>query len=295
MRTILPRELIRHVVVRGMVRRIFDADRPATRQRSMIEALGVVHRLPRGIRREDTTLGGRRAEKSTPRRPSTVRVLLYLHGGGYIVGSPRTHRALAAHLAEAAGCAVFALDYRLAPEHPYPAALDDAEAAFHALAAEFDEVAVGGDSAGGGLAVALAIRLHAAGGRTPTALGLISPWIDLTGEHGIVDHDDMLKRTWSDACAAAYAGGRPVAGLVPAVDDLSGLPPTIIHVGDTEMLRPDSEWLAAGLRSAGVPVELEIIPRMWHEWHLHAGLFAEATDGARTLGRALSGTKGSLT
>jgi acetyl esterase/lipase len=294
MRTI-PRELFRHVLVRGLIRNIFDPDRPAPRQRAMIEALGAVHRLPRQVRREDTTLGGRPAEKLTPRDASERRVILYFHGGGYIVGSTRTHRALAAHLADASGCAVFALDYRLAPEHPHPAALDDAEAAFHALAAEFDEVVLGGDSAGGGLAIALAIRLHAADGRTPVALGLISPWIDLTGEHGIVDRDDMLKRTWSDACAAAYAGSRPIAELVPAVADLAGLPPTTIHVGDTEMLLPDAEWLAEGLRSAGVPVELRVVPRMWHIWHLHAGLFGEATEWARTLGRALSGTKGSLT
>ena len=295
MRAIVTRELFRRVLVRGLIRRVFDADRPAPRQRAMIEALGAVHRLPRHVRREDTTLGGRPAEKLTPRGASTQRVILYFHGGGYIVGSTRTHRALAAHLAEAAGCAVFTLDYRLAPEHPYPAALDDAEGAFHALAAEFDEVVVGGDSAGGGLAIAVAIRLRAAGARTPAALGLISPWIDLTGAQGVIERDDMLKRTWSDACAAAYAGDRPVAELVPAVDDLSGLPPTIIHVGDKEMLRPDSEWLAEGLRSAGVPVELRVIPDMWHIWHLHAGLFAEATDAARTLGRELSGTKGSLT
>lgn len=295
MRTILPRELFRHVLVRGLIRRVFDADRPAPRQRAMIETLGAVHRLPRHVRREDTTLGGRPAEKLTPRGASEERVILYFHGGGYIVGSPRTHRALAAHLADASGCPVFALDYRLAPEHPYPAALDDAEGAFRALAAEFDQVVVGGDSAGGGLAIALAIRLHAAGGRAPAALGLISPWIDLTGELGVIERDDMLKRTWSDACAAAYAGGRPVAELVPAVEDLSGLPPTIIHVGDKEMLRPDAEWLGKGLRSAGVPVEVRVISGMWHIWHLHAGLLAEATDAAQTLGSALSGTKGSLT
>lgn len=295
MRTLIPREVFRHVLVRGLVRRTLDADRPVSQQRSLIEHLSGVRRLPRRVRREDVTLGERPAEKLTPGGGADDRAILYLHGGGYIVGSTRTHRALAAHLADAAGCAVFLLDYRLAPEHPYPAALDDAEGAFHALAAEFDEVAVGGDSAGGGLALALAIRLRAAGGHTPTALGLISPWIDLTGAHAVIDHDDMLKRTWTDAAASAYAGKRPLAELVPTLDDLFGLPTTTIHVGDTEMLRPDAQWLADGLRSAGVPVELEIISGMWHEWHLHAGLLAEATEGAQTMGRALGGTKGSLT
>lgn len=285
-RTLVPREVVRQVV-RVLIRTTLDAERPVAQQRARIEALGRFRVLPQGVRRQRTTVGERPAEVLTPSNASDERAILYLHGGGYIVGSTRTHRALGAHLADASGCPVYLLDYRLAPEHPYPAALDDAEAAFNKLAAEFDEVAVAGDSAGGGLSVALAMRRRDQGGRVPAALGLISPWIDLTTDGLVIDHDDMLKASWSRSTAAAYAGDRSPAELVPTVDDLHGLPPTVIHVGDGEMLRPDAEWLAAGLRSAGVPVELQIISRMWHVWHLHAGIFADATDGARAMGAAL--------
>lgn len=287
MRTAVPRPVMR-AVVRHLLRPALSPSVPIARQRAVVDGAARLGRLPRGVERQRLSIAGRPAELlASPHSPGQ-RAILYLHGGAFVVGGLRSHRALAANVAIGSGCPVYVLDYRLAPEHTHPAAVDDAEAAFRELAARYDEVAVAGDSAGGWLVLALAMRLRDAGDTAPVALGLISPLIDLTHSRLVVDRDDMLTRGWTEFGGEAYAGGTPLAELSAKVDDLAGLPPTVIHVGPDEMLRPDAEWLAAGLEEVGVPVELRVIPRMWHVWHLHAGLFPEATDSAREMGAALS-------
>jgi acetyl esterase/lipase len=276
-------------IVRHVLRPALSPSLPIARQRAVVDGAARLSRLPGRVERQRLNLGGRPAELHASSPDSQgQRAILYLHGGAFVVGGLLSHRALAANVALGSGCPVYVLDYRLAPEHAHPAAVDDAEAAFRELGAQYDEVAVAGDSAGGWLVLALAMRLRDAGDRAAVALGLISPLIDLTHARLVVDRDDMLTRAWTEFGGQAYAGGTPAEDLSAKVDDLAGLPPAVIHVGPDEMLRPDAEWLAAGLGEVGVPVELRVIPRMWHVWHLHAGLFAEATDSAREMGAALS-------
>lgn len=276
----IPRPVMR-AAVRHAFRPVLAPAVPVGVQRRCAEVLTSIRSLPRRVSRSEVTLGGCPTEVLTPGLVSGSRAVLYLHGGAFVLGSPATHRGLTSHLAHAAECPVYVIDYRLAPEHPWPAALDDASAAFAELAGEFDEVVVAGDSAGGWLTVALAERLRDAGGAVPTALGLVSPLIDLNHGHRSIDRDDMLTRAWVDF------GGEKFAAPDTLLDDVHGLPRTVIQVGDGEMLRPDSERVAAALDAAGVPVELTIVPGMWHVWHLHAGLFEESTRSVRAFGEAL--------
>jgi len=222
--------------------------------------------------------------------------LLYLHGGGYVVGSPRSHRSLIGRMAAGFGAPALAVGYRLAPEHPHPAALDDALAVWTALTESggsagtglgADRIAVAGDSAGAGLALALALSLRDAGRPLPAALGLISPWLDLaadtSGVRAPAPRDLLLNRTLLRVWAGAYlrAGPGPRDPLVsPLYADLVGLPPLVIHTADDELIRADGRALAQRARAAGVPVTCEELPDLWHDAHMSAALLAEPGGGA---------------
>ena len=289
----VPQALMR-AVVRGAVRPRLRPCVPLDRRRRALELLSTLRRLPAGTRVEQTRLGPVPAERIDLPGLDRQRVLLHLHGGGYTTGSPRTHRALVAHLAAAAGRPAFSLDYRLAPEHPFPAALDDAEAAYRALLRRGfrpTDIAVAGDSAGGGLAVALALRLRDRGVGQPACLVLVSPWTDLTLSDPST-HDDrrdvLLRTSWLDRSAEDYAGAdRSRPEVSPAFADLRRLPPVTIHVGATELLRADSDRLADRLVRDGVPVDVRRLDGMWHVWHLHAGLVAAPTRAVRELGAVI--------
>lgn len=215
------------------------------------------------------------------------RVILYLHGGGYTLGSPDTHKGLASHLAAYTRASVLMPDYRLAPEHPYPAALDDAVAAYRALLDRYPpaHIVIGGDSAGGGLALCAAIALRDAGLPLPSALLLISPWTDLTlsGESitSKTQIDPMLARGWLERAAAAYRGSLALvdARLSPLNAVLDGLPPMLIQVGSDEILLSDSQRLEQRARAAGLDVRLQIEPGLWHDFQVHAGVL-KASDAA---------------
>jgi acetyl esterase/lipase len=219
--------------------------------------------------------------------------VLYLHGGGFTTGSPATHRALATHLAAASGATVHVLDYRLAPEHPFPAALDDALAAYRELldrGATPARTALAGDSAGGWLALTAALRLRDAGDPPPAALGLISPWLDLLGTTWPDDRTDaMLRPAWLHRCARDFAGGigPDSSELAPLEADLSGLPPVTMHVGSEEILLDDAVRLAHRARAAGVPVDLRRLDGLWHVAHASAGLVTASTAAVTALGAAL--------
>jgi acetyl esterase/lipase len=210
-------------------------------------------------------------------------VILYLHGGGYCVGSPATHRAVTGHLAKRCAARVFVPDYRLAPEHRFPAAVDDAVAAYRGLLAEGilpSDIAIAGDSAGGGLAVAAALRLRELGQPLPRALVLFSPWVDLTLEHTpeSVPGEVMLGLPWVRWCARAYVGRAEARhGLVsPLHAELAGLPATLVQAGTDEILHGDSLRLRDRLQAAGVPVGYEEYPRRWHVFQANAGVLADA-------------------
>lgn len=230
------------------------------------------------------------------RPPGAVagRVVLYLHGGGYVIGSPRSHRHLAAAIAAAGQASALLLDYRLAPEHPYPAAVDDATAAYRWLLEQGvapGHVVIGGDSAGGGLTVATLLALRDA--RLPLPAGgiCISPWVDLTFSGASYRTraavDPIVKRPGIDEMARAYLGATaaqtPLAS--PLFADLRGLPPLLIHVGSDEVLLDDAVQLADRAKTVGVDATLEVWDRMIHVWHWFLPMLDEAQGAVDGIGR----------
>ena len=237
-------------------------------------------------------VGGVPAE--TVAAPGTAgdRVILYLHGGGYVIGGPDTHRALAYNLSRAADARVVVLDYRLAPEHPFPAAVEDATAAYGALLAAGTppgRIVVAGDSAGGGLVVGTLLSLRDAGQPLPAGGFCISPWTDMegTGESlvRLAARDVMVQKAGLAWMASLYMNGadprHPYASPIHA--DLKGLPPLLIHVGSAEMLFDDAIRLAERAHAADVDVTVEVGPNMVHVWHLFAPILGE---GLEAIGRA---------
>lgn len=289
---------IMKLVIRGIVRPTLSPGVPVQRQRRVLELAARVARMPRGVRVRRISLGGCAAEQVATPGADPNRAVLYLHGGGYTVGSPATHRALAAHLSAASGMPVFVAAYRLAPEHPFPAALDDAVTAYEALLERglpAERITVAGDSAGGGLALSLCLALRNRGMPAPAGLALLSPWLDLTltGVHDD-DRDLMLRASWLRACAERYCGGDPArvaaAGapvLAPLSADLSGLPPMLVHAASDEILRPSIERFVARVRSSGGRVCYRELNGMWHVCHLHAGLLPESDSAVNEVGRFL--------
>ena len=236
--------------------------------------------------------GGVTAEWVTAEGASDSRVVLYFHGGGYIIGSPRTHRAMMAHLSKAAGARVLALDYRLAPEHPFPAPVEDSVTAYRWLLAEgFDpaRIALGGDSAGGGLTVTALVQIRYLGLPMPGAGVCISPWVDMEGLGESMETrakaDPMVNKENLMVSAKTYLGGAdPRAPLAaPLYADLRGLPPILIQVGDAETLLDDSTRLAGVAREAGVDVQLDVWDDMIHVWHVFAPILPE---GKRAISQA---------
>ncbi len=262
---------------------------PLPAQRRWLKLAARLLPQPRGTIVRQVDLGGRPALRITVGASQSRRAIVHLHGGAYLVGSPKTHRSLAAFLAEAAGVAVYLPDYRLAPENRYPAALDDAIAACVEVAATHDQFAISGDSAGGGLAVAATRRLVDAGRPAPAAMGLISPWVDPLAKALGKKRDLVIREKWGTASAAAYLGGGDPndPGFAPALGNLAGLPPTLLQVGRTELLHGQDIRFARALEQAGVEVTVTELPRLWHVGHAQAGLLAEAHDAVVELGEFL--------
>ncbi|MFE3254937.1 alpha/beta hydrolase [Nocardia sp. NPDC059091] len=286
----LPLPIVR-AALNPLFRIVLNRRLPFSVQRALMDWGSVAQRPPRGTHVEHVELGGRPAERVTVGPVSDNATVLYLHGGGYTVCSPATHRSLAAYLARETGCAVQVLDYRLAPEHPFPAALDDAEAAFLDLVAAGyrpEHIAVAGDSAGGGLSLALALRLRDRHRLVPAALGLIAPWAD-PNELPVRNRDLVINKPWSRACAAAYlgAGDCTDTGYAPLLADLSGLPPTYVQADVDELLHAQCTRLVAQLRAVGVPAEFTETRGLWHVAQLQASLVAPAAAVTVELGQFL--------
>ena len=248
---------------------------------------------PAGTETAVVDAGGVKAHRITTSASRRNRHILFLHGGGYVTGSPSLYRHLTWRIAAAARAQVLAIDYRLAPEHPFPAALDDTVTSYRWLLADGADsrrIAVMGDSAGGGLAFALLLRLRDEGGSLPSAAVALSPWTDLalTGpsvrENAVAD--PMLNPDGAEELAACYLGGAdprtPYAS--PLYGDPTGLPPTLIQVGSDEVARDDALRMAERLRAAGCRVELEVWPRMPHVWHLFAPVMPEANQAIARIG-----------
>nr|5GMR_A Chain A, Esterase [uncultured bacterium]5GMR_B Chain B, Esterase [uncultured bacterium]5GMR_C Chain C, Esterase [uncultured bacterium]5GMR_D Chain D, Esterase [uncultured bacterium] len=223
-------------------------------------------------------------------------VFLYLHGGGYVIGSMRTHRVMLSHIARAAGCRVLGLDYRLAPETPFPAPVEDTVAAYRWLLAHgYDpsRIALGGDSAGGGLVVAALVALRYIGEPLPAAGVCLSPWIDMeaTGESFTTNAtmDPSVNKERVMWFAALYLGGKnPQAPLAsPLYADLQGLPPLLVQVGGIETLLDDARALTTRAKAAGVDADLEVWDDMPHVWQHFAPILPEGKQAIARIGEFL--------
>ncbi len=251
-------------------------------------AVGVQRRIlsaastpaPRGTRVWHSTLGGRPADVVVASGAAGGPPVLLVHGGAFITCSPRTHRAFAAHLSRATGSPVHVQDHRLAPEHPFPAALDDTVAALRELGPTARLV---GDSAGGWLALSAVLRLRDEGAALPPRVGLVSPVVDLTlaTSAAWTGDDPLLSDAWLQQGTAAFLAGADARSNSPLFADLSGLPPVLVQVSEHERLRPEGEEL---VRRAGGSAELQVLPGVWHDVHVQAGLIPEGTAAVRDLG-----------
>lgn len=272
-------------------------------RRARIEEVGAAWPAAPDILLAPAQIDGLEAEWSLAPGADPSRVLLYFHGGGYCSGSIVSHRRMVTEAGRAAGARALAVAFRLAPEHPFPAAHDDALAAWRFLRAQGIEarrIAVGGDSAGGGLSLALALRLRDMGETLPGCLWLCSPWTDLTMSGETLaskdSFDPLIHKPYLEELASAYAPAgvdRKDPRVSPLFADLKGLPPMLIQVGSAETLLADSTRFAAAAGAADIPVTLEVWPHMIHAWMMwnarladgrralrHAGTFIQAHAGA---------------
>lgn len=272
--------------------------RPATiaESRAQSERQGAATTEPPGVTYTDVDADSVPAQWVDPDGTDRRCVLLYFHGGGYVFCSMRSHSKLVGHLARAAGISALNVDYRLAPEHPHPAAIDDAMSAYRWLLGRGIEprhIAVAGDSAGGGLATALLVRLRDEGLPMPAAGVLMSPWVDLTcsGESMVARAalDPISDRAGALYCATQFLAGKaPTDSYAsPLFADLTDLPPLYIHVGEHEVFFDDSSRLATGVRASGGDAQLDVFDGMWHAFHLHAGNVPEADEAITRLGNFL--------
>ena len=253
--------------------------RPAglAERRARLDALGAQYPPPPDVRVEPVDAGGVPAEWTTTPGADPSRVLLFLHGGGYISGSIASHRHMVAQAGREARARTLALGYRLAPERPFPAALEDAVAGYRFLLAQGvapGRIALAGESAGGGCAVAALVSLRDAGAPLPACVWCSSPWTDLEMTGGSMATkaavDPLISKPYLQELAAAYLDGAdprtPLASPLHA--DLRGLPPMLIQVGSAETLLDDSVRLAGAAGAADVGVTLRVWPDMIHAWHL---------------------------
>jgi acetyl esterase/lipase len=247
---------------------------------------------PEGTSIEAADVAGVPGEWVTPPRGAGNRTIVYLHGGGYVMGSAAGHRGAIARIAEACEARAFGVNYPLAPEHPYPAALDAVMKVWQELldrGTDPSSAVVAGDSAGGGLAIAAAMRARDEGLPLPGALVLISPWVDLTcsGETFATnaETDPMISpalRDRSDQYAPGLDPTEPY--LSPLFGDPTGLPPTLIQVAATECLLDDAERLAESMSTAGVDTTIEVWPDALHAWHIFAPAIPEALSAIDAVG-----------
>jgi monoterpene epsilon-lactone hydrolase len=264
-----------------------------TERRARLDEVGSVWPPAADVKFTEVDIGGVDGEWSIVPGSDQARVLIYFHGGGYCSGSIRSHRRMVSEAGRAAGIRTLAVGYRLAPEHPFPAAFDDALTAWRFVRRQgiaAAHVAVGGDSAGGGLTAALINRLREAGEEQPACAWLVSPWIDLTMSGATLSSKDavdpLIHKPYLEELAGAYlpaAIDRKDPRVSPLYADLRGFPPTLIQIGSDETLLDDSVRFAAAAGKADVAVTLEIWPHMIHAWHLWN---AHLEDGRRALASA---------
>lgn len=269
---------------------------PWAEQRAALENLAALMPPPADVRFTPVDAGGVPAEWVAAPGAGADRAVLYLHGGGYCIGSITTHRQLAADVSRAAAARVLLIDYRLGPEHRFPAAVDDATRACRYLidsGVRPTQTAIAGDSAGGGLTAATLLALRDARAPLPAAGVCLSPWFDLTTSGASMQSkaaiDPIVQRESLQRMADAYLGAAdPKTALAsPLFADLTRLPPLLVHVGTAEILLDDSTRFAEGARAADVDVTLEVWDDMVHVWHAFAFLLPEARQAIERIGAFL--------
>jgi monoterpene epsilon-lactone hydrolase len=277
--------------VAGRLRGVDPADFAAVRR--AYDAFAENDPLPAGAAQSVIPLAGVRCLGVLPKGVGGDQVIFWLHGGGFAMGSSISHRAMAGWTAEHASAAAVIPDYRLAPEHPFPAAIDDAVDAYKAMLGEGvapGRIIVAGDSAGGWLATALLLRLRAEGIASPAGLMLLSPWVNLANTgwswEAKATRDPFITKPGLDATAKRWLGERsPLDPEISLLDaDLRGFPPVYIQVGEAETLLSDSTRLAERLGASGSPVTLEIWPDMFHVFQARFTLLSPARQAIERLG-----------
>ncbi|MCB9659609.1 MAG: alpha/beta hydrolase [Polyangiales bacterium] len=298
----------RHAAFRFVLRRTFlpisRHVRSLAWHRALLDRVSGTIPGPRDVVARDVTLGGRPARQlsltgSSADRRSEPHVL-YLHGGGYVAGGLTSHTGLAAHVARTLDARGWLLDYRLAPEHPYPAAREDALSAYRELldqGVEPGRIVIAGDSAGGGLTLSTAAGIRHAGWPMPAGLVLLSPWTDLTLSAPSYMRNKrrevMLSTRFLSDSAGSYCGergggrrtSRADPGVSPMFADLAGLPPILAQVGGDEILLDDARLVVEQAQAAGVQATLQVYDRLWHVFHAGIGLIPEADAALREIGR----------
>ena len=248
--------------------------------------------LPDGVTSQRLIVNGVSVEWIVPPSISLKSVILYLHGGAWVLGWYKNHRSLVAYIGQASQSRVLSVDYRLAPENPFPAALEDSLTAYRWLlkdGIEPNQIVIAGDSAGGNLALAMLMALRDAGDPLPAAAVCISPMTDLagTGETLHRNKDVLLTAEFALSMARHYIGTQDACLplISPHYGDMTGLPPLLIHAGEDEILLSDAKRLADNARNAGVDVTLVVWPRMWHVWHIYVPYLPEAKRAVHAISR----------
>jgi monoterpene epsilon-lactone hydrolase len=284
-----PIDIIRAGIAAGPDRRKLTL---ADRRQAMVE-LAQANPAPADVRFEQTSIAGVSCERSTAPNVVEGRLVLYFHGGGYIGGAPRAYRGLVGELSRRAKAAVLSIDYRLAPEHPFPAAVEDAMAVYGQLVSQYPgaQIAIAGDSAGGGLSLVALQEICRQKLLQPVGGVLMSPWCDLRRRPADAPSrdDPMITPEAIGSVAKAYLQGHdPVDPLAsPMLGAFSGLPPLLIQVGSNEILLDDAIGVDQAARRSGVEVTLEVWPEMIHVWHIFQLALPDARAAVERAGRWL--------
>lgn len=275
------------------IRGIDLANAPVTLMRKRLDQLGRLARAARHVAIEKKPIAGLYAEWYRPAGAQPGKLLLYLHGGAYTLGSCDSHRKLVTHMAKEGNIEAVMPEYRLAPEHPFPAGLDDALAVYKELLESgynAADIVISGDSAGGGLSVATMLQLRHEGLPLPGAAILLSPFLDMSASGETMktraDRDPWFRPDEIEVVVRYYCPNEDVRNplLSPVFANVAGLPPTMIQVGDDEILLSDSTRFADKLRTADVDVALEVFPEMWHVFQLFVGKMPESKAAVKKIG-----------
>ena len=290
---------LRGRMIRFMSKQFFKRIKPDAdidKLRSEFEAIGTKMRPADGVQVRHANIAGIDCDWLVPDGCDDAPVLYYLHGGAYVMGSPKTHRCMVSHIISRAGMRALLPDYRLAPENPFPASLEDSTSVYRALikgGVDPTNMAIGGDSAGGNLAMATLLALRDAGDPLPATCFLLSPWLDLAAKgeshETRAKHDPWFRPEDMPEVVRKYCSEYDLKNplVSPVYADASDLPPTLIQVGDHEILLSDSTRLADNISNAGGEVTLQIWPEMWHVFQFFIGQMPESKKAIKGIAEYL--------